>query len=71
MTAKNLIKLNSVGCYLNTETLQTCADIKFPSGECVHLDECSDEWFLSLGIEDYIEVKIVARTHGAIFNFKS
>jgi len=51
-------ELNSVGCVIDTETLNTYPMLReggydTNEGTIVHLDECTDEWFSSLSNEDF------------------
>ena len=53
----NIIPLDSVGCYIDTITLLTAPDYHFHIDEVVHLDDCTNEWFEALSIEDYGTIK--------------
>ena len=56
---KDMIQeLNSVGCVIDTETLNTYPMLSeggydTDEGTIVHLDDCTDEWFESLSNEDF------------------
>mgnify|MGYP003110839831 CR=1 FL=1 len=58
----DIFRLNSVGCYVNPATLQTSADIKFTSSECIHIDDRTDEWFSRLDDEDFGTIKNLIAT---------
>jgi hypothetical protein len=53
-----LQKLNSVGCFIDTETLFTYPMLQdgtcdMSDGTKVHLDDTDDEWFDSLSDDDF------------------
>lgn len=55
-----IIELNSVGCVIDTETLFTYPQYK--DGEYneeypIHLDEVTEEWFMSLDDYDFGTIK--------------
>ena len=55
-----IIELNSVGCVIDTETLFTYPQYK--DGEYneeypIHLDEITEEWFMSLDDYDFGTIK--------------
>ena len=54
----NLQELNSVGCFIDTETLNTYPMLQdgtcdMSDGTKVHLDDTDDEWFDSLSDDDF------------------
>lgn len=55
-----IVELNSVGCVIDTETLFTYPQYK--DGEYneeypIHLDEITEEWFMSLDDYDFGTIK--------------
>ena len=55
-----IVELNSVGCVIDTETLFTYPQYK--DGEYneeypIHLDEVTEEWFMSLDDYDFGTIK--------------
>lgn len=55
-----IIELNSVGCVVDTETLFTYPQYKnggYNDEYPVHLDEVTEEWFISLDDNDFGTIK--------------
>lgn len=55
-----IIELNSVGCVIDTKTLFTyplCKNGEYDDVNPIHLDEVTEEWFMSLDDYDFGTIK--------------
>jgi hypothetical protein len=53
-------ELNSVGCVIDSETLNIYPKLSEGGHDIynsAHIDDCCDEWFDSLSDEDFIKIK--------------
>jgi hypothetical protein len=63
-----IYQLNSVGCVIDTETLNTYPMLSeggYDTNEdtIVHVDDCTDEWFNNLSNDDFITIKMLLKLH--------
>ncbi|HIB77176.1 MAG TPA: hypothetical protein EYO58_06065 [Flavobacteriales bacterium] len=63
-----IVFLTSVGCYFNTDTLLTCADIHFTPDSCVSAHDCDEDWFSFLKDNDdehrLVRLSLISDTRG-------
>lgn len=51
-----IVELKSVGCVINTETLNTYPILKNDNFKITHLDDIDEEWFMRLSDFDFATI---------------